>query len=568
MKTRTRRGKVAAASVASLLVVTLSVTTSTVAPIHATLAASARLVTASSNNLIISAEATPSGPLSDNFNPYSPSSAGNTLGGTGMIYEPLIQYDLMKNGVTYPWLATSYTWGNGNKTLTFDLRHGVDWTDGTPFTSADVVYTFNMLQKYPALNSNGITFTSVTAEGPYTVVFQFPTSAYAEFFYLAGNTYILPAHIWQNVNPTTYLDTKPVGTGPFELKQFTPQGYLLTRNPAYWQAGKPAIYGIRFPVYDSNNAANLALEEGQLTWTGNNIIGVQKLFVDKSKYNVYWSPSNGVVALWTNLTVAPLNSYDVREAISLAVNREQISQIGEDGTEPVVTNLAGIIPTYSSYLAPQYENPNLAVNGSKAEQLLAAAGYKMGGNGVMANSSGKPLDLTCVDPAAYEDYMTDCAIVKSDLAKIGIDVTVQGVAVNAWAADLADGTFQISFRWSNGPGPSPYTQLVGWLDSAYSAPIGKTATADYERWSSPATQKLFASYVDTTSAAVRVQDIQGLEAVMVKELPVIPLVLSPFWGEANESTTTGWPSPSDPYAPLSPNAPVDEVIALHLMPRG
>src|SRR5215470_10227533 len=66
-------------------------------------------------------------PLTDNFNPLVPTSTLDVFGSWSMIYEPLVQYDPQRPGVTYPWLATSWSWSNGNKTLTFNLRNGVTW---------------------------------------------------------------------------------------------------------------------------------------------------------------------------------------------------------------------------------------------------------------------------------------------------------------------------------------------------------------------------------------------------------------------------------------------------------
>lgn len=98
-------------------------------------------------------------------------------GAESMVYEPLLQYNLAKPNQTYPWLATSYAFSNGDKTLTFQLRHGVKWSDGKPFTSADVVFTFDMMKKYPTINTLGVSFSTVSAPNPYEVVFTFPSPA-------------------------------------------------------------------------------------------------------------------------------------------------------------------------------------------------------------------------------------------------------------------------------------------------------------------------------------------------------------------------------------------------------
>ncbi len=100
------------------------------------------------------------GPNIRNFNPYL--DAYNT--GTSDIYEPLLMWN-STTGAVSPWLATSWKWSSDDKSLTLDL-HTANWSNGQPFTSADVVFTFQLLQKYPGLNGSGVTFSSVTASAP------------------------------------------------------------------------------------------------------------------------------------------------------------------------------------------------------------------------------------------------------------------------------------------------------------------------------------------------------------------------------------------------------------------
>src|SRR5260370_23746202 len=88
-------------------------------------------------------------PFADDFNPFSPTAQ---LPAQGLIYEPLWFFDMADSSQTHPWLASSYAWSNGGKTLTFDLRQGVKWSDGPPFTTAAVAYTFNLTKATPALN--------------------------------------------------------------------------------------------------------------------------------------------------------------------------------------------------------------------------------------------------------------------------------------------------------------------------------------------------------------------------------------------------------------------------------
>jgi peptide/nickel transport system substrate-binding protein len=145
-------------------------------------------------NLTISTNAF--GPQADNLNPFLPTSTDNASdANTDMIYEPLWQYDVVKPTITYPWLASAYSLTDNDQLLTLTLHKGVTWSDGKPFTSADVVETFSLLKNFPALNTNGITFTKVVAQGPLKVQMTFSRPSFAELYYILNQTLIVPAHI-------------------------------------------------------------------------------------------------------------------------------------------------------------------------------------------------------------------------------------------------------------------------------------------------------------------------------------------------------------------------------------
>ena len=91
----------------------------------------------------------PKGSWTQNFNPFSNSPTDGTL---ELLYEPLLMFNQMKGGKAVPWLAKSYKWSNQNKTLTFELRPGVKWNDGKPFTSADVKFSISLAKTNPGIN--------------------------------------------------------------------------------------------------------------------------------------------------------------------------------------------------------------------------------------------------------------------------------------------------------------------------------------------------------------------------------------------------------------------------------
>src|SRR6202044_1905796 len=194
----------------------------------------------------------------DDFNLYSPNAEDAT---NGMIYEPLFFYNTAKAGSITPWLGTSYAWSNGGQTLTVQLKHNVKWTDGKPFTSADVVFTFNQALHSTALNKFALPLASVSADGTYGVTINFTKAAYTDAYYALGRVEILPQHIWKSVaNPATFQNQHPVGTGAYELSKFSGQVFELTANPHYYMPGLPHFKTIRFLAFSGNTTSNAAIE--------------------------------------------------------------------------------------------------------------------------------------------------------------------------------------------------------------------------------------------------------------------------------------------------------------------
>ena len=435
-------------------------------------------------------ESSPESTITQAFNPFVTTQAAYGMGATGLIYEPLIQFDLANPTVSYPWLATAYKCGEGGKQITFTIRQGVKWSNGTPFTAADVAFTFNYVKAHSSgtddINIGGLDITSVSTSGN-TVTINFPTPQYMKLEQIAGQA-ILPQSVWSSVsNPAAYPDATPVGTGPYTLGSFTPEGFTMVKNPNYWQASQVEVPKVYFPVYTSNTGALSALFSGQIDWTGNYIPGLQKDFVDTNPAtHHYWEAAGSSNALWPNLNTWPTNQLSVRKAIDLAINRQVIGAEGESGLESALTNASGItLPTYASWSGP-VANDTLPATGdvAAAKSVLEADGYKMGSNGFFAKG-GKTLALTLVDPSSYTDYAQDDALVAQQLRAAGIDVTFDGLTVNAWNAAVADGNFQLTLHWGSG-GVTPYNLYDNWLDDTLVSSTG--ATGDFERLKDPTIQ--------------------------------------------------------------------------------
>ena len=225
--------------------------------------------------------------LTENFNPFS----STQLEGTRLIYEPL-EVPSSVDGTYTPFLATGYSFSNPT-TLTYTLRTGVKWSDGHPFSAADVVYTFNLLKQDAALDTTGVwtQLRSVTgSRNSVTMTFNAPSVPFAS---VVAAVPIVPEHVWTSVkDPAKFANTKPVGTGPFTLQNFAPTEYTFSKNASYWQAAKIAPTQVKFPAQSSNQSTNqLDVTSGKFDWSYNFLPNVKQTFVARdSAHNTYWFP--------------------------------------------------------------------------------------------------------------------------------------------------------------------------------------------------------------------------------------------------------------------------------------
>jgi peptide/nickel transport system substrate-binding protein len=523
-------------------------------------------------NAALVMESSPESTITQAFNPFVATQAAYGMGATGLIYEPLIQFDLASPPKFYPWLATSYTWSQGGKAITFAIRSGVKWNNGTAMTPADVAFTYNLVKANAAINLAGLKISSVTTSGS-NVTITFPTAQYTNLQNIAG-VGILPQAIWSKAgNPATFADATPVGTGPYELSTFTPQGFTLKKNPTYWQSSLAKVKKVFFPVYTSNTGALSALFSGQIDWTGNYIPGLQKDFVDKSPTtHHFWEAAGGDESFEPNLTKWPTNQLPVRKAISLAVDRKLLGSEGEAGLENPVLNATGLtLPTFAAWSGPVASmTVSPTANVAAAKAVLTAAGYKMGSNGFF-QKGGKTVSLTIISPSAYTDMAEVDSIAAQELKAAGIDATFQGLSVSAWNNDVASGDFSMTEHWSNG-GITPYNMYEGWLDSALAT--GSAATGDYERLNNPAMDADLAKLASANTVAQQSIDLLPLEKYVAANLPVIPVETASEWFEYDSQHFVGWPTQQNPYETGQPsgtnNGPgsgTDEVVILHLRPR-
>jgi peptide/nickel transport system substrate-binding protein len=492
------------------------------------------------------------------FNPFNP--AVNSLS-VGPVYEPLVYVNSLKNQATTPMLASAFAWSADKKTLTFTIRDGITWNDGQPFSADDVLFTFNLLKKYPALDLNAVWSSGLTgvtaAANKVTMTFKAPAQPY--FFYVASLTAIVPKHSWTTgdaaKDPVTFQDANPVGTGPFMVNPCSANLITYTANTKYWQPGLPHIAKVLYPAYTDNGPANLDLANDKAQWGGQYIPGMQQFYVAKDPTNHHvWLPPTVNVELFFNLKHDVTSQLAVRQAFAYGIDRAAVSQVGEGGLQPPANQAGIVVPTFKDWYdestSGQYNHDT-----AKATAALASAGY----------SPSKPLDLTVITISGYTDWDASLAEIKQQLKPLGINLTINDLAQTTYNDKLFKGDFDLAYgNGSIAPGPAPYYELRQLLYSANSAPLGQNASTNYERYSDKATDALLDQYAAADDATQH-EIVKKLQAVMINTIPIVPTTESVDWYQYNTKDISGWPTPDDPYARPAPYAIPDwGQVLLHL----
>ena len=357
----------------------------------------------------------------------------------GPIYEELVFVNALKSGAPTPWLASKFKWSNHAKTLTFTIRKGVKWSDGKPLTAADVLFTFQLLKKHKALDLQAVwsVLKSVSRKGSNKVVFKFKSPAAPYFYYVAGQTPIVPKHIWSKIRTrsSTRTRTRLAAVPTPYAGTCNAQRIIYTKNTHYWQKGKPKIDTVVYPAYTDNAPANLDLATGQDQWGGQYIPNIKTFYISKSKDNHYWFPPVANVSIFINLKNPILKNVAVRRAMAYAINRPHVAKLGESGYEPPGNQTGIVSPTFKSWLNKKLAK-KVAYNPTKAKSILTKAGFKLK-NGVFQTKSGKPLSFTMLNISGYTDWIASASIVQDELKAIGIKITTSNISGNAYDNDVS-----------------------------------------------------------------------------------------------------------------------------------
>ncbi len=377
---------------------------------------------------------------------------------------------------------------------------------------------------------------------------------------------IVPEHICSAVeDPVTFTNETPVGSGPFtEIGTFEDQYWELHANPNYWQEGKPAIKGFRFPAFPSNDAANLANLGGETDWFANFIPDIDATFVaEDPETRHYFQPATGdMVMLYVNTTKAPFDDPNVRKAVSMAIDRANIVQLAMyDYTRPgVATGLGDAYTLWTNAEAVAAGEAQVSLNVEEANRLLDEAGLALDGD-VRKLADGTEMSYKINVVSGWSDWVQTVQIIAQNFEDIGVKLEVEALDFAPWFEKVTQGEFDVSIGWSNG-GPTPFNFYRGQMSSLTFNEVGETSNENWHRYVNEEADVALAAFAASTDEAEQKDLMNQLQALYVADFPSIPIFPGPQWGQYNSTRFEGFPNEENPYSILSSYAFTERLLVM------
>lgn len=497
-----------------------------------------------------------------NFNPFGQTSARYTT--LDFMYEPLVVFNRLKGNEPNFRLAESYELADDLKSITFVLRDGLKWSDGEALTADDVVFTYDYIKKFPALDFISVSaqLASVEKVDDRTVKFNLnePNSLIANT--IVGMP-IVPEHIWADIaDPVTFANENPVGSGPMtEITRFTPQVYEQCRNPNYWDAENLKVDCLRMPQLADNPQVLAALADGTLDWATSFIPDIDNTFVAKDPdHHKYWFTPSSLVSFQVSQITPDENNrkaftdVNFRRALSMLIDRQTIVDIAGYGYPLVNEDPASLGELYKAFANPavatefgQYGKFDLEA----AVALLDESGYvDADSDGFRDNPDGTPIAIDIMVPNGWTDWIDAVQISIESLTEAGLNVKMSTPEAAVWTQNLIDGTYSMTLN-ALASAANPY---FPYIRSFNPGDFGKSRfTAPH--WENAEVMTLLDQYTQSKDPAEQKSLMDQLQLIVAEAMPIIPVYNSPSFYEYNTSRFTGWADAENPkYSPVVSNA--------------
>ena len=496
----------------------------------------------------------------------NPNLSGGTkeLEASSVVLEPLARYD--EKGNMLPWLAESIpTVGNGGvskdlTSITWKIKKGIKWSDGSAFTADDVVFTYDYCIHPDTGCSHTNYYTgisSVKALDRHTVKIQFNVAKPFPYSAFVGyNTPILQKAQFDGcqgakAQECTKQNFYPIGTGPFKVVDFKANDVIVFEaNPNYRDPNKPAFSKLVFKGGgDATSAARAVLETGEMDYAWNlqvepeiltkmqqagkgTVVSAFGTAVERLMVN-FANPDSALgedrseyIGGNNNRNAHPfLSDYNVRRALSLAIDRQILVDAGYGQAGKISCNVLPAPAIYASTANDECKTQNIA----EANRLLDAAGWKRGSDGIR-QKDGVRISILYQTSTNSVRQATQ-AFIKEMWKQIGVETELRNISASVFFGSDpgSPDTYQkfysdIEMYTNTFSGTDPEAYMAGWSCSEMPQKSNKWAGNNMPRWCNPAYDALSAKMSKTAALKDRIRMAKAMNDMLMQDYAMIPLI--------------------------------------------
>lgn len=394
---------------------------------------------------------------------------------TSTVYEGLTAIDAGLR--TVPALAQSWTVSDDGLTYRFQLRPGAKFQNGRAVGPADVVASVARVRDPKTGSPYASRFASIKSVMPdgddaVTITLEQPSAPFLS--QLAALAIVPPEAVPE-------LARRPVGTGPFQFKEWVPDTYIaLDRNAAYWEQGLPRLAGLKFNIVPEAATRQLGVQSGTYRMVPALDAATVGALASGSRVKVLQVQDLAYSVIGLNASRPPFDKPEVREAVNLAVDRAQLADAAYFGKAVPAGPLS---PALRDWALPVSEFPCYRPDPARARKLLQDAGLAL------------PVKVTLNVLGSLQQVVDVAQVVQAQMDKAGFEVTLNVQEQGRFIQDWRGGNFQaFASLNSGGTDPDDYfgrSFATGGATNVYkySDPKLDTLLADARTASDPAKRK-------------------------------------------------------------------------------
>ncbi len=456
-----------------------------------------------------------------------------------------------QDGKLAPGQAESWETSEDGLTWTFHLREGLKWSDGTPLTANDFVYSWkrvcdpmvaapyaetvlSMVAGYEDAIGGNLDALQVVAQDDLTLVVTLnaPCSYFGSLAAFATLSPVQQGTVEANGDAWAIAPETYVSNGPFYMTEWVPDSHILfSKNPNYWNADAIKLDGIQFALIEDSNAAYSAYQTGEVLMIKD--VPTEEIPSLEGNADFFVDPIIGTYYISLNLNRDAFKDAKVRQALSLAIDRDYVANTLMQGTYSPASNFMGpgwIDTDGAPFIdkanggAPYIDTADFEGNLEKAKALLEEAGYP--------NGEGFPAISYTTNDAGYHKVVAE--YLQQAWAELGIDLQVNIVEWSSFTPMRRNGEYDVARNGWVGDYSDP-SNMLDLLYSINGNNDGKFSNSEYDA--------AMDTSRTTLDAAERSEALHTAEDILMAEAGCVPIAYyNDFWLQSDKITGS-WHSP-------------------------